>query len=107
MTMGDLARYLMVSRQSLSGLITRMERDGHVSVQPDEHDRRSRRVVMTPTGHRLWTVQALPKIRAYYGRALEDFSISDMAHVLHYLLKLLENMQTIDQADDEECKESA
>ena len=101
MNMGDLARYLMVSRQSLSGLITRMERDGHVSVAPDEHDRRSRRVVMTPSGHHLWTKQALPKIRAYYGRALEDFSISDMAHVLHYLLKLLENMQTIDQADDE------
>jgi len=31
MNMGDLARYLMVSRQNLSGLITRMERDGHVS----------------------------------------------------------------------------
>jgi DNA-binding MarR family transcriptional regulator len=30
MNIGDLARYLMVSRQNLSGLIGRMERDGHV-----------------------------------------------------------------------------
>ncbi|MDF2465693.1 MAG: transcriptional regulator, partial [Ramlibacter sp.] len=31
MSMGDLARYLMVSRQNLSGLIGRMQRDGHVA----------------------------------------------------------------------------
>ena len=31
MSIGDLARYLMVSRQNLSGLISRMERDGHVA----------------------------------------------------------------------------
>src|SRR5574344_54419 len=42
MSIGDLAKYLMVSRQNLSGLIGRMERDGHVAVVPDERDRRSR-----------------------------------------------------------------
>ena len=35
MSIGDLARYLMVSRQNLSGLIGRMERDGHVAIAPD------------------------------------------------------------------------
>jgi DNA-binding MarR family transcriptional regulator len=30
MGVGELARYLMVSRQNLSGLITRMTRDGHI-----------------------------------------------------------------------------
>jgi len=102
MNMGDLARYLMVSRQNLSGLITRMERDGHVSVEPDQRDRRSRLVVMTPSGHQVWTEQALPKIKAYYEQALDDFSLSDMTHVLHYLLKLLDNMQAIDEADEVE-----
>jgi DNA-binding MarR family transcriptional regulator len=35
MSVGDLARYLMVSRQNLSGLISRMERDGHLcAVRP-------------------------------------------------------------------------
>ena len=39
MSIGDLARYLMVSRQNLSGLISRMERD-HVSVAASGQDRR-------------------------------------------------------------------
>lgn len=60
MGIGDLARYLMVSRQNLSGFISRMERDGHVSVAPSGQDRRSRVVTM------------------------------------HYLLKMLENMQRLD-----------
>ena len=34
MSIGDLARYLMVSRQNLSGLISRMERDGRVVAPP-------------------------------------------------------------------------
>ena len=42
MSVGDLARYLMVSRQNLSGLISRMERDGHIQTAPDGRDRRSR-----------------------------------------------------------------
>ena len=56
----------MVSRQNLSGLIGRMERDGHVAIAPDGQDRRSRIVTMTKSGRHLWQVQALPKIRAYY-----------------------------------------
>jgi len=42
MSIGDLARYLMVSRQNLAGLLSRMERDGHVTVAPSTRDRRSR-----------------------------------------------------------------
>jgi DNA-binding MarR family transcriptional regulator len=96
MSIGDLARYLMVTRQGLSGLLGRMERDGHVAVRMDGRDRRSRIVTITPSGRRVWEVLAQPKIRAYYGEALSDFSIDDMTHTLHYLLKMLGNMQRID-----------
>jgi len=96
MSIGELARYLMVTRQNLSGLIGRMERDGHVAVVPDPDDRRSRVVTMTGHGRRVWQVQAQPKIRAYYEEILSDFSINDMSHTLHYLLKMLENMQRVD-----------
>lgn len=96
MSIGDLARYLMVSRQNLSGLIGRMERDGHVAVAPDGRDRRSRVVTMTHSGRHVWQDLALPKIHAYYGQILEDFSVNDVTHTLHYLLKMLENMQRID-----------
>jgi len=96
MSIGDLARYLMVSRQNLSGLIGRMERDGHVEVAPHGRDRRSRVVTMTDSGRHVWQDLALPKIRAYYEQILADFSINDVTHTLHYLLKMLENMQRID-----------
>jgi len=97
MSIGDLARYLMVSRQNLSGLISRMERDGHVAIAPDGQDRRSRVVTMTESGRHVWQALALPKIHAYYEEILGDFSVNDVTHMLHYLLKMLENMQRVDQ----------
>ncbi|MFT3720474.1 MarR family winged helix-turn-helix transcriptional regulator [Pseudorhodoferax sp.] len=96
MSIGDLAKYLMVSRQNLSGLISRMERDGHLAVTPDGRDRRSRLVTMTASGQHVWHVLARPKIQAYYEEILGDFSINDVTHTLHYLLKILENMQRLD-----------
>src|SRR5215831_224917 len=104
MSIGDLARYLMVSRQNLAGLLSRMERDGHVTVTPDTRDRRSRIVTMTKSGQHVWHVLAQPKIRSYYEQILADFSISDTTHALHYLLKLLENMKRVDskQLNDED-----
>ena len=102
MGVGELARYLMVSRQNLSGLITRMARDGYIEMSTDGRDRRSRLVVMTDTGRHVWLDQAQPKIKAYYEQALQDFSMGDMAHTLHYFLKLLDNMEKIDRAAPEE-----
>ncbi len=98
MSIGDLARYLMVSRQNLSGLVGRMERDGHVAIGADGRDRRSRIVTMTPSGRHVWEDLALPKIRGYYEEALADFSVNDVAHALHYMLKMLDNMKRIDEA---------
>ena len=96
MSVGDLARYLKVSRQNLSGLLSRMERDGHLGTAPDGRDRRSRLVTMTESGRKVWLVEAQPKIYAYYDQVLAGFSINDVTHTLHYLLKILENMQRVD-----------
>ena len=96
MSVGDLARYLKVSRQALSGLLSRMERDGHVAVAASGQDRRSRVVTMTETGRHVWQDLALPKIYGYYDAILADFSVNDVTHTLHYLLKILENMQRLD-----------
>ena len=100
MSVGDLARYLMVSRQNLAGLVSRMERDGHVQSAPDAQDRRSRLISMTPSGHEVWQLQAQPKIYRYYEQALADFSTDDIAHSLHYLLKLLGNMQRLEVPEE-------
>lgn len=98
MGVGELARYLMVSRQNLSGLISRMERDGHLSAATDGPDRRSRMIRMTESGRKLWINQATPKIHGYYAQVLENFSTDDVTHTLHYLLKLLDNMKQLDDA---------
>lgn len=104
MTVGELARYLMVSRQNLSGVLARLERDGRLKSLPDPQDRRSRRVTLTPAGVRLWQIDAQPKIQAYYEQALDGFSMDDMTHALHYLLRMLENFRTLEAArpDDEQ-----
>lgn len=98
MSVGDLARYLMVSRQNLSGLVSRMERDGHLSGAADGRDRRSRLITMTESGRKLWIHEATPKINGYYEEVLENFSTDDVTHTLHYLLKLLDNMKRLDDS---------
>ena len=99
MSVGDLARYLMVSRQNLAGVVSRMEQAGHVLSAPDGNDRRSRLIRMSDFGRVVWRENALPKIAAYYAQALDGFSVSDMAHTLHYLLKMLDNMQALDRGE--------
>jgi len=96
MSVGALARYLLVSRQNLSGVLSRMERDGHLTTAPDPDDRRSRLVTMTDSGRHVWNAQAQPKINAFYEAALADFSTNDITHTVHYLLKLLDNMKRLD-----------
>jgi len=98
MKMGDLARYLMVSRQNLAGVVGRLERDGHLESATDSADRRSRLIRLTESGHQVWQQHALPKIHAFYGQALEGFSTNDMIHTVHYLLQMLGNMQRLDAA---------
>jgi DNA-binding MarR family transcriptional regulator len=102
MKLGDLARYLMVSRQNLAGVVGRLERDGRVESAADPQDGRSRLVRMTSSGRQVWQRHALPKIHGYYEQALEGFSVNDMVHTVHYLLKMLENMEKIDAADGED-----
>lgn len=100
MKLGDLARYLMVSRQNLAGVIGRLERDGRVESASDPQDGRSRLIRMTAVGQKVWQHKALPKIHAYYAQALDGFSFNDMTHTLHYLLKMLENMKHLEGAED-------
>ena len=107
MRIGDLARYLMLSRQNLSGVIGRMERDGHVQSAPDPDDRRSRLVRMTTTGLHVWQDLAKPKIHSYYQQALSDFTVNDTVHTLHYLLRMLDNMKRLDTPETEDSTDAS
>ena len=97
MSIGDLARYLKVSRQSLAGVIRRLEEDGLIETIADPNDGRSRLVRMTEAGTRRWFDRALPLIADFYDEAAAGLSIEDLSHALHYLVRLLDNMTAIDE----------
>jgi DNA-binding MarR family transcriptional regulator len=101
MKLGELARYLMVTRQNLAGVVGRLERDGRVESASDPQDGRSRLVRLTAAGRQVWQRKALPKIHGFYEQALDGFSVNDMVHTVHYLLKMLENMKKIDEPEEE------
>lgn len=96
MSVNELAHYLMVTRQNLSGLVSRMARDGHLESISDKEDRRLKLIRMTESGRKTWQEAAQPKIKQYYEAATEGMSTTDLAHSLHYMIKLLENMNKID-----------
>ena len=91
MSVGELSRYLLVSRQNLYGLLTRLERDGHVAYVTGEDDRRSRKVSLTDKGSALWDALAGP-INAFYDQALHGLSFDDRLAFIHYVNLLQKNM---------------
>ncbi|HJW02166.1 MAG TPA: MarR family transcriptional regulator [Azospira sp.] len=94
MSVGELSRYLLVSRQNLSGLLTRLERDGVIERVIDEADRRSRKVKLSAKGEELWVALAGP-IRDFYDQALKGFSFDDRLAFIHFISLLQRNMSKI------------
>ncbi|HJV74089.1 MAG TPA: MarR family transcriptional regulator [Noviherbaspirillum sp.] len=91
MGINELSRFLLVSRQNMTGLLTRLERDGYIERTTDEEDRRSRKVKMTKKGDKLWTSLANP-IHDFYDQALKGFSFDDRLAFIHYISLLQRNM---------------
>lgn len=99
---GDLAAHLMVSRQNLTGVLSRLEAQGLVERIVAANDNRSRLIRLTDAGRDLWGAMQ-PAIADYYADALRGFSNSDMIHVLHYLDTLRENFRAVDAAQGGEA----
>jgi len=91
MGVGELSRFLLVSRQNLSGLLTRLERDGLIERATSDQDRRSRKVKLSTKGRELWAALAEP-IHAFYDEALKGFSFDDRLQFIHYVSLLQRNM---------------
>ena len=92
----DLATFLLVSRQNLAGVLSRLEATDYVERIVDPKDNRSRLVSLTAKGRSLWDENMRPVIADYYDEALTGFSTEDKIHFNHYLDKLLDNFKTID-----------
>lgn len=96
----ELASLLMVSRQNLTGVLSRMEDRGLIERCRNEKDNRSRLIKLTPKGWERWN-DMQGDISAYYDSAMKNLSNNDLIHSLHYLDQLRENMRAVDEARGE------
>lgn len=99
MTVKDLVRFLMVSRQNLSAVLDRLETAGHVERLRSEGDGRLRHVRLTVDGAATWEAMQ-GDIRAYYATALADFS-TDEAVTLYRLLDRLRDSLAVISTESE------
>jgi DNA-binding MarR family transcriptional regulator len=95
MTVTELAEYLVVSRQNLDGVLTRLEREHHVARVTDRVDKRSRRVRMTEVGWRFWE-QLQPQIAEFYRQALSDARFDDKVASVHFLNRLQTTLRAVE-----------
>ena len=94
MSINDLSRLLLVSRQNLTGVLSRLERDGLIERATNEEDRRSRKVKLSKQGQALWLKLQDP-IHQFYDKALKDLSFDDRLAFIHYFTKLQTNMSKL------------
>jgi DNA-binding MarR family transcriptional regulator len=83
-----------MSRQNLTGLLSRLERDGLLERVTSEDDRRSRKVKLSAKGKAVWQ-QLQEPIHAFYDQALKDLSFDDRLAFIHYFTKLQTNMSKL------------
>jgi len=93
----QLAALLMVSRQNLAGVLSRMEDRGLIERVKSQADSRSRLIRLTPKGWSRWD-QMQGDISGFYDGAMKDLSNSDLIHALHYLDQMRKNMDDVDKA---------
>lgn len=91
----ELAEYLVVSRQSLDGVLKRLEREDHARRITDTSDRRAKKVVMTPAGRAFWS-ELQPRIYEFYRQALAPFRFDDKVSLVHFLNQLNAGMGQVD-----------
>ncbi|WP_166365829.1 MarR family winged helix-turn-helix transcriptional regulator [Pseudomonas akapageensis] len=101
----ELTEYLVVSRQSLDGVLKRMERDNHVLRVPHPDDGRARLVQLTDTGKAFWA-SLQERIQTFYQQGLKSFSFDDSISLLHFLNKLQGDMAAISLGNEPQDDEA-
>lgn len=89
--LAQLGDYLVVTRQSLDGVLKRLERDGLVQRVAGAEDRRARVVQMTPRGRAFWT-EVRARIYQFYDQACARFSFDERVAIVHYLNELQKDL---------------
>jgi DNA-binding MarR family transcriptional regulator len=103
MMFGDLAEYLVVSRQNLDGVLQRLERDRLVARVADPDDGRARRVQLTAAGRRRWD-GLQDKIAEFYAQAARRVEFDARVSLAHWLNTLLGDLQRVDMEIADEMR---
>jgi len=91
MSVKQLMEYLMVSRQTLTAVLDRLESSRLIERVKSGSDARVRYVRLTREGERTWARMLVP-IRAYYEEALKDFSTEEAFLLMRLLDRLRDGL---------------
>lgn len=103
MTFGELADYLVVSRQNLDGVLQRLERERLVARVVDPDDGRARRVQLTGAGRRRWD-GLQDKIAEFYAQAARRVEFDARVSLAHWLNILLADLQGVEMEIADEMR---
>ncbi len=87
LTVKGLMEFLMISRQSLTAILDRLEVAGLIARTRTEGDGRLRHVRLTAKGSKTWA-DMRPNIRGFYEAALTDLSIEETFLLMRLLDRL-------------------
>ena len=101
LTMGELSRWLMVTKGNVTGIAERLSEDGYIKRQPTSTDRRSFCVTLTSRGKK-----AFKKMESEYERLLErlftDASLDDIDNFAGILAKVKEVVEEIHEEREQD-----
>ena len=92
MTVNGLVEYLMVSRQSLNGVLRRMEESGYIERVVNPDDLRSRQIRLTPYGRDVCK-KVEPKVKKFYRDSVRHMTEEERVNSLNLLNQILGNMR--------------
>lgn len=92
-TVGELSRILKVSRQNLTGVLSRLEKRNLIRKTTDSSDARVRLVRMTQKGNEVWK-EMWPVVNQYFGEILQGSSFDDNVAFLARLNAVFHKLET-------------
>lgn len=92
MTVKELIEFLLLSRQNLTAVLNRLQRQGLVERTRIAEDGRVRRIRLTEQGTATWA-RMLTNINGYYQKALDDFTTEESLTLYRLLDRLKSRLQ--------------
>ncbi len=100
LTMGELSRWLMVSKGNVTGIAERLSADGFIVREPTPTDRRSFVVTLTEKGRKAYKEMEL-EYEQLLEKLFDDLSPDDSDMFTGMLAKIKESVEELGRQDPE------